>query len=1010
MGKALSDALEHPANTIPALASDLCSGMREPPRAGDVTLDPRPGYEEGNPSFSVSPDGRVFKRFGDDGKGGNALTFLVSLGRSKGDAALELIRRAGLEGEDKTARADPAKPNLNPRAQPKAAQARQKADRAQGRFYILSEEESAKLSSWLSPITSGGEAEQELEWRGLLPYLGTVYRASTLSRERRAGKRTLGVCGALVLEVASPAAAPWQGQPWALKIRNPGSKDELKVKGLERYTYLSSGHGSPPLCLSPESESDAVLLIEGELSAVAAHVALESVNKAFHVQGVAGASAHPYSPQLEGKRVYIYADGDAGGDGARQNWSTLALERGAASVHVLAPLEGERDFCDVLGADGLDALAQYLTVALERATPFTLEPPLEEAARPGHGRLEAEVCFDHYDTAQSLFGALGSTNDPPHLFWNDDGLCRLERGKLGYTLKVLGIKELGSHIQRRFTLFKTSWGAGGEEEKQPVNLIDKQVSFMLGLELEAFNHFPYLGGILRTPVYNAAGVLETREGYSKALEMFLDLGGRAVPEVPGKPTPEDVGAARALLLDELLCDFPFTDDASRAHAVALGLQPLARALIGGPTPLYGIEAPVRGTGKTLLATLMGYIVTGQEVGVIAAPTGGGKDSDDEWRKTIVAELGNSPTVVLFDNASEIDSKTLASSITAMTVKARILGYSKMFTARNVFTWVFTANNPQLSSEIARRTVAIRLESPFEEPELREGFKHPNLTQWVRENRERLLWALLVLIQNWLSLGRPLCSKTLGSFEDWVGVMGGILETAEIPGFLDNIKTAQRMTTNDAQQWREFTEAWWGEHQDTALTSGVLLRLALSGEHLGHILNAKGRDGKERTERAVQTAFGMELKRRAETVGGGRIIGRFKLTYGGTDSHSKAALFQVLELSEVREAPGVTQGPARSRNAQESESETSLNPAVPLAQGPAEVPQRSRKPNEGPPTLEEDTPQFGSKVPQRSRRGPATGPAAFSPVLNGHSRDVRDLAGPVATPETTHVSTEGVMEI
>jgi len=32
------------------------------------------------------------------------------------------------------------------------------------------------------------------------------------------------------------------------------------------------------------------------------------------------------------------------------------------------------------------------------------------------------------------------------------------------------------------------------------------------------------------------------------------------------------------------------------------------------------------------------------------------------------------------------------------------------------------------------------------------------------------------------------------------------------------------------------------------------------------------------------------------------------------------------------------------------------------------------------------------------------------VLNGHSRDVRDLAGPVATPETTHVSTEGVMEI
>lgn len=357
--------------------------------------DPRPSYEEENPSFSINADGTLFNRFGDDGKGGNALTFLVSLGRSKGDAALELIQRAGLEGEDKAARGDIGKPApiSTPRDKPASSRARLKADRALERFHILSEDESTKLSNWLSPIIPGSEAERELERRGLLPYLGTVYRASTLSRERKAGKRTLGVCGALVLEVASPAAAPWQGQPWALKIRNPGSKDELKVKGLERYTYLSSGHGSPPLCLSPKSDSDAVLLIEGELSAVAAHVALEHLNRAFHIQGVAGASAHPYSPQLEGKRVFIYADLGEGGDKARQNWSTLALECGAASVHILAPLEGNRDFCDVLGAKGLDALAQYLITALEQAKPFTLEPEPEtqQPSKSGETSLQAGI-------------------------------------------------------------------------------------------------------------------------------------------------------------------------------------------------------------------------------------------------------------------------------------------------------------------------------------------------------------------------------------------------------------------------------------------------------------------------------------------------------------------------------------------------------------------------------------------------------------------------------------------
>jgi len=58
------------------------------------------------------------------------------------------------------------------------------------------------------------------------------------------------------------------------------------------------------------------------------------------------------------------------------------------------------------------------------------------------------------------------------------------------------------------------------------------------------------------------------------------------------------------LFNELLGDFPFVDEASRAHTLALMLEPFVRPLIKGPTPLYLIDAPTRGGpgGNTVFLT------------------------------------------------------------------------------------------------------------------------------------------------------------------------------------------------------------------------------------------------------------------------------------------------------------------------------------------------------------------------------------------------------------------------
>ena len=134
-----------------------------------------------------------------------------------------------------------------------------------------------------------------------------------------------------------------------------------------------------------------------------------------------------------------------------------------------------------------------------------------------------------------------------------------------------------------------------------------------------------------------------------------------VPEVPADPTPEQIAQARALLVDELLVDFPFVKDSDRAHAVAAILLPFLQRIIGGLAPMHLIEAPTQGSGKGLLASLISIVSTG------AAPEGRTvPENEDDVRKMITAELITGRPIILLDNLSEkrkLDSSALASVLT-----------------------------------------------------------------------------------------------------------------------------------------------------------------------------------------------------------------------------------------------------------------------------------------------------------------------------------------------------------
>ena len=119
---------------------------------------------------------------------------------------------------------------------------------------------------------------------------------------------------------------------------------------------------------------------------------------------------------------------------------------------------------------------------------------------------------------------------------------------------------------------------------------------------------PPLDSVVRTPTFGKDAMLIATPGYhrSDALWMFPD-DSLDIPEVPATPTREQIASARALLVDELLVDFPFVRDSDRAHAVAAILLPFLRRMIAGLAPIHLIEAPTQGSGKGLLASLISIV-------------------------------------------------------------------------------------------------------------------------------------------------------------------------------------------------------------------------------------------------------------------------------------------------------------------------------------------------------------------------------------------------------------------
>jgi hypothetical protein len=360
--------------------------------------------------------------------------------------------------------------------------------------------------------------------------------------------------------------------------------------------------------------------------------------------------------------------------------------------------------------------------------------------------------------------------------------------------------------------------------------------------------FPPLRDLVHAPVLKLDGTI-LQPGYDPTSRLYLHAPDLVFPQLDGvEPSRLEIDDAVELIGGDLLGDFPFKDKADKANAFALVVLPFLREHIDGPTPLHLIQKPTPGTGATLFAEIATYPATGKLPGFMIE----GRD-EDEWRKRLTTILLGSPTYILIDNLRRpLESAVLAAALTGSYWEDRLLGTNTQTRLPIRCAWIATGNNPTLSQEIARRTVSIRLDAKVDQPWLRDGFSHPDLRGWVRDNRRSLVLAALVLARAWWCAERPEPShgRRLGMYEDYSRVMGGVLKVAGIDGFLDNLAEFYATADVESAAKRGFLCAWLDRHDDSEVGTAELFPIAISSElNLG-----------DKGDRSQKTRLGKELGR------------------------------------------------------------------------------------------------------------------------------------------------------
>ena len=274
--------------------------------------------------------------------------------------------------------------------------------------------------------------------------------------------------------------------------------------------------------------------------------------------------------------------------------------------------------------------------------------------------------------------------------------------------------------------------------------------------------FPPLMGIVSAPLILTNGRVIDNRGYDARTGLYLDPLGTSFPPIPKKPTQED--AQEALnLLNDLLQEFPFTNDASKAVALSGLLTAVLRRAIDFAF-MHAITAPAFGSGKSYLVDLFCMLAAGQ-----CAPVVSPGKTPEEFEKRLDSALLKGFGVIAIDNMNGVlEGDKLAQILSQAAVEVRLFGTQRNLTVAPASLVTATGINLHVVDDLRRRTLLCSLDAKEERPELR-TFKTDPLGM-IKAERGRYVAAALTIIRGFMAAGSPRNADPINGYAQYCAMI------------------------------------------------------------------------------------------------------------------------------------------------------------------------------------------------------------------------------------------------
>jgi len=288
------------------------------------------------------------------------------------------------------------------------------------------------------------------------------------------------------------------------------------------------------------------------------------------------------------------------------------------------------------------------------------------------------------------------------------------------------------------------------------------------------------------------------------------------------------------VIEEIYCDFCFSDEQSKTNAIASLITPYVRGLFptfNTLTPGFFYHGNRPGLGKDYGGAIPDLVIYGthQE----DTPICDGKEvNNEELRKKITTAIKNGrPSMYFPNNKGYLNSVIYEKLITDKFWTDRILGINDEIIYPNELNIGLSGNIPiRYSEDFERRNIFILYFWANENINER-TYKRKDLHGWILENRPLILSALHCLVKDWIKNGKKNGSEYITSFFDWGYIVGGIMENAGYGNPCIKKQNSKILCgDSDSDEFKDLWELCYGKYPNIPISKKQIIDLInLDGE-------------------------------------------------------------------------------------------------------------------------------------------------------------------------------------